>query len=160
MSFLSGYFSALVLCFSIFIFTHVSNGFDNNVAHDLKLESRDDFLPQQDLFVMQQDENRNIGSMPLDGRSLIDSWLGRRQACAIAGDSPCPSQYFLPPVTHCFSNFDKPATNVVVQGTPAAHSYVASPEKSVALPLSTAQKKGGNAVVHEESVLQVGIVVD
>jgi hypothetical protein len=36
---------------------------------------------------------RSLGSMPLDGRSLLDSWLGKRAfICNNAGYSPCPGK--------------------------------------------------------------------
>lgn len=87
---LSQRIGAPIALFSTLIFT--VNGFNNNVARDLgELESRDDDLPQAGFFGLKQSGNENVGAIPLDGRSLIDSWLGRRAVCLDAGYSPCTS---------------------------------------------------------------------
>lgn len=40
---------------------------------------------------------RSLGSMPLDGRSLLDSWLGKRVfICDNAGYSPCAGKVICP----------------------------------------------------------------
>lgn len=41
-------------------------------------------------------EASNFGEIPLDGRSLIASWLGKRQGCSDSGYSPCISTLFNP----------------------------------------------------------------
>lgn len=87
---LSQRIGAAIVLFSTWVLTQGLDGF-NNVARDLELESRDDDLPLAGFFGLKQSGNENVGSIPLDGRSLIDSWLGRRAVCADAGYSPCTS---------------------------------------------------------------------
>lgn len=57
----------------------------------LALSARDDALPDALLYESNQSQDSDLGSMPLDGRSLLNSWLGKRGTCLAAGDSPCPS---------------------------------------------------------------------
>lgn len=88
---LSQRFGAVVVIFSTWVLAQGVNGLNNDLARDLDLESRDDDLPQAGFFGLKQSGGENVGAIPLDGRSLIDSWLGRRAQCADSGYSPCTS---------------------------------------------------------------------
>jgi hypothetical protein len=62
-------------------------------------DARDDGPPAAGLHAAKRNvgnAKRDLGSMPLDSRSLMDSWLGRRQlVCDNAGYSPCPGKVLL-----------------------------------------------------------------
>lgn len=72
-----------------------------NSSAKVRLVAREDYSPldriSSDEFV--DKSGSEIGSMPLDGRALLNSWMGKRQrTCNDAGYSPCPSMP-LPPIT-------------------------------------------------------------
>lgn len=49
--------------------------------------------PPLALSVDAKQNGAKFGDMPLDGRSLINSWLNKRQrTCVDAGYGPCPSK--------------------------------------------------------------------
>jgi hypothetical protein len=52
-------------------------------------DARDNDSPAAGLYAAKRD----LGSMPLDGRSLIDSWFGKRESGCETGYSLCPGKF-------------------------------------------------------------------
>ncbi|RDL41681.1 uncharacterized protein BP5553_01660 [Venustampulla echinocandica] len=62
------------------------------VGRDTELDVAGDDIPDAQLYKMNTPGNAEFGAMPLDARSLVDSWLGKRAECVNAGYSPCSSR--------------------------------------------------------------------
>jgi hypothetical protein len=62
---------------------------------DVVLVDRDDDPPEPLVYKAKTGAASKFGEMPLDGRSLIASWLGKRQSCVSSGYSPCTSMFDL-----------------------------------------------------------------
>lgn len=78
-----------IVWFSSLIWHVVAQGDALNV-----ILNREDGPPQALEFKAKTGEASKFGEMPLDGRSLIDSWLGKRQfTCTNSGYSPCTSKF-------------------------------------------------------------------
>jgi hypothetical protein len=61
----------------------------------LQLGRREAGPPEAALFEMKQEGNSILGKMPLSGRDLISSWLGKRD-CLNAGYVECVSKCYSP----------------------------------------------------------------
>jgi hypothetical protein len=82
-------FGIAIILFSSLIWSVVAEGDALNVV----LVNREDGPPQALEFKAKTGEASKFGEMPLDGRSLIASWLGKRQfTCTNSGYSPCTSK--------------------------------------------------------------------
>jgi hypothetical protein len=55
------------------------------------LIERDDGLLDPLRYEVNQHGPVDFGALPLSGRSLIDSWMGKRATCTNSGYSPCTS---------------------------------------------------------------------
>jgi hypothetical protein len=86
------YLSCLTILVSSLLLSYgvLGLGISDREVH-LRLGPRDSTPPEAALFEMKQSGNSNLGSMPLSGRDLIASWLGKRD-CLDAGYTECVSK--------------------------------------------------------------------
>ena len=85
--------SSLALVLSSLFLSHAINGL--NLADRegaLKLGPRDGGPPEAALFPMKQSSGSDIGRMPLSGRDLVASWLGKRD-CVDPGYVKCACKW-------------------------------------------------------------------
>jgi hypothetical protein len=85
----------VALLFSLNLHLNIVNGMG---IHDreihLQLGPREPGPPEAALFEMKQ-EGDSLGKMPLNGRDLISSWLGKRD-CVDTGYVECVSKFISP----------------------------------------------------------------
>ncbi|EPE34984.1 hypothetical protein GLAREA_10679 [Glarea lozoyensis ATCC 20868] len=132
-------------CLTLFVSSLLSSygvhglGISDREVH-LQLGPRDPAPPEAALFEMKQSGNSELGSMPLSGRDLIASWLGKRD-CLDAGYSECRHMA---------------AVRLVI---PAALFLAVKRAKAVVQVRVIALILATSAAALWEHVLQVGIVV-
>lgn len=84
--------SSKFLSIALLLFPTLILGGAEIAGRELESEGDND-VPDAEVYDMQTaGGDDTFGAMPLDARSLVESWLGKRAECVNSGYSPCSSR--------------------------------------------------------------------